>query len=213
MDGIGLVRDEIQKARKQMTGNADRSGAVTRTEAIAIVRRAVVARVAVDDIRAAFREAGDNGFGRPMERYLNELDVMRLLGSEPETPARLPHKPTLALRAQELSSSYGELTLMPQAGAGDAERVVVQATCSNPYMYSSGPGETPLVYGRDGLFDQVVLRAYGYAFSDPLTGDDHALAAALARDPAIARAREQFIESAPGRVEIALPRQPQVAHG
>ncbi len=213
MDGIGLVRDEIEKARKQMTGSADRRGAVTRTEAIAIVRHAVVARVPVEDIRAAFRDAGDNGFGRPMERYLKEFDVIRLLGSEPEAPARLPHKPALALRAQELASSYGELKLTPQVRPGDAERVVVQATCSNPYTYSSGPGETPLVYGRDGLFDQVVLRAYGYAFADPLTDDDHALAAALARDPAIARAREQFIEAAPGQVEIALPRQPQVAHG
>lgn len=211
MDGIGLVRDEIQRARKQITGNADRSGAVTRTEAIAIVRRAVAAGVRGDDIRAAFRAAGDNGFGRPMERYLSEFDVLRLIGSEPEKPARLPHEPKLALRAQELSSSYGELELKPQAGP-DAERVAVQATCSNPYPHSSGPGETPLVYGRDGLFDQVVLRAYGYEPSDPLTEEDQALAAALARDPAIARAREAFIEAAPGRVELSLPRRPQVAH-
>jgi hypothetical protein len=213
MDGIGLVRDEIQKARKQITGNADRSGAVTRTEAIAIVRRAVSAGVAADDIRAAFREAGDNGFGRPMERYLNEFDVIRLIGSEPEKPVRLPQEPKLALRAQEFSSRYGELELKPQAGPGDAERVVVQATCSNPHTHSSGPGETPLVYGRDGLFDQVVLKVYGYACSDPLTDDDLALAAALARDPAIARAREEFVGAAPGRVEIALPRRPRVEHG
>jgi hypothetical protein len=213
MDGIGLVRDEIQKARKQITGNADRSGAVTRTEAIAIVRRAVSAGVSADDIRAAFRQAGDNGFGRPMERYLNEFDVMRLIGSEPETPARLPHEPRLSLRPQEFKSRYGELELKPQAGPGDAERVVVHATCSNPHAHSSGPGEVHLVYGRDGLFDQVVLQVYGYEFSDPLTDGDQALAAALARDPAIARAREAFIEARPGRVEIALPRRPQVAHG
>lgn len=212
MDGIGLVRDEIQKARKQITGNADRSGAVTRTEAIAIVRRAVTAGVSVDDIRTAFREAGDNGFGRPMERYLNEFDVIRLIGSEPEKPVQLPREPKLTLQPKAFSSRYGELELKPQVGPGNPDRVVLQATCSNPYTHSSGPGETPLVYGRDGLFDQVVLHVYGYEFSDPLTDDDQARAAALARDPAIARAREAFIESKPGRVEIALPRKPHVAH-
>ncbi|HWN67977.1 MAG TPA: hypothetical protein VNM90_10070 [Haliangium sp.] len=212
MDGIGLVRAEIEKARKQVTGSADRQGAVTRTEAIAIVRRAVVARVTADEIRAAFRDAGDNGFGRPMERYLNEFDIVRLIGSDPGPTVRLPHKPTLQVRAQEFSSTYGKLTLMPQAGPQDAKHVTLEATCSNKHPYSSGPGETPLVYGRDGLFDQVALRCYGYTFSDPLSDEDRARAAALAGDREVGRARERFIEAGPGRIDIELPRQPQVPH-
>jgi hypothetical protein len=212
MDGIGLVRDEIEKARKQLTGSADRKGAVTRTEAIAVVRRAVVAGVTADEIRAAFRAAGDNGFGRPMERYLGEFDIVRLIGSDPGPVMRLPHKPALQVRAQEFSSTYGKLTLMPQAGPQSAEHVTLEATCSNEFPYSSGPGETPLVYGRDGLFDQVALRCYGYTFSDPLSDEDRARAAALARDPELGRARERFIEAGPGRIDIELPRAPQVPH-
>jgi hypothetical protein len=212
MDGIGLVRDEIQKARKQITGSADRKGGVTRTEAIAIVRRAVAAGVTADEIRAAFRAAGDNGFGRPMERYLSEFDIVRMIGSDPGPAVKLPQKPVLQVRAQELTSTYGELTIMPQAGPHDAERVVLDATSSNPSPYSSGPGETPLVFGRDGLFDQMVLRFYGYSCSDPLTDEDRAMAAALARDPVIGQTRERFIEAAPGSIDIELPRRPKAAH-
>lgn len=212
MDGIGLVRDEIQKARNKITGSADRQGGVTRIEAIAIVRRSVAAGVTADEIRAAFRDAGDNGFGRPMERYLNEFDIVRLIGSDPGPAVPLPHKPILQVRAQEFSSTYGKLTIMAQAGPQDADHVTLEATCSNPYPYSSGPGEIPLVYGRDGLFDQVALRCYGYTFSDPLSEQDRARAATLARDPAVALARERFIEAGPGRIDIELPREPEVPY-
>jgi hypothetical protein len=212
MDGTGLVRAEIEKARKQLTGSADRQGGVTRTEAIAIVRKAVVAGVTADEIRAAFRDAGDNGFGRPMERYLSEFDIVRLIGSDPGPPVRLPSKPTLQVRAQEFSSTYGKLTIMPQAGPQHADHMTLEATCSNKFPYSSGPGETPLVYGRDGLFDQVALRFYGYPFSDPLSEQDRERAATLARDPDVGRARERFIEAGPGRIDIELPREPNVPH-
>jgi hypothetical protein len=212
MDGMDLVRAEIEKARKKLTGSADRQGAVTRTEAITIVRKAVAAAVTGDEIRAAFRDAGDNGFGRPMERYLGEFDIVRLIGSDPGPAVRLPSKPTLQVRAQEFSSTYGKLTIMPQAGPQQAGHVVLDATSNNRYPYSSGPGETPLVYGRDGLFDQVALRCYGYPFSDPLSEQDRARAATLARDPEVGRARERFIEAGPGRIDIELPLEPNVPY-
>ncbi|ACY18237.1 hypothetical protein [Haliangium ochraceum] len=209
MDGIQFLRDEFERARKQRVGVADQPGAVTRTEAIAIVRRAVSAGVSVDDIRQAFRDAGDNGFGVDMGRYLNEFDIIRLIGSEPKQAVRLPHRPKLDLRKIEFSSSYGGLRIDPLVGPSDADVVKFKATCGNPYAYSSGPGEQPSIFGRDGLFDQLLLHVYGFEFSDPLDDQSRAMAYSLARDSRIGSARQHFIEATPGAIEVALPKAPK----
>lgn len=209
MDGMQLLRDDIDRARTQHGGVADHPSAVTRTEAIAIITRAVRAGVSAEHIRQAFGEAGDNGFGVPMERYLSEFEVVRLIGSQPRQAVRLPHPPKLDSASRSFRSSYGELALDRRPGPADADAMVFKATATNPYTYSSGPREEPRIHGRDGLFDHMLLHLYGFEVSDPLDEQSRALAYSLARDERIGSARQRFIEAAPGAIELALPMQPR----
>ncbi|WP_428263476.1 hypothetical protein [Haliangium sp.] len=207
MAGIASVRDDIHQARTRRSGHADGKHAVTRAEAIAIVARATAAGVSAGDIRQAFHDAGDNGFGAPMTRYLDDYEIVRMIGVDAPPSVTLPGAPELSLDEQDFSSTYGGITLELRPQPGD-DTVVVRASTQNPFPHSSGPGETPLVYGRDGLFDQVLLRLYGYPPRDPLSDTDLARAAVLTRDSRIARARRRFIEAGPGTVELELPRRP-----
>ncbi|GAB4566334.1 MAG: hypothetical protein Tsb0020_17920 [Haliangiales bacterium] len=212
MAAIDTVHNQIQAARERRSGHADGRQAVTRSEAIAIVRHAADDGVSPADIREAFRQAGDNGFGQPMEAYLREFEVMRIIGTEPPTRAPLPAPPKLDVSAKTYQSTYGVLAVTPHqrasSAAGDA--VTLELISSNPYPHSSGPGETPEIYGRDGLFDQTLLRLYSYNPADPLSAEDEDHAATLARDADIARARRAFLQAGTNSIEVQIPRQPKV---
>ncbi len=216
--------DRIADARRRHSSTADGRRAVTRSEAIDIVQRALATGATASDIQTAFAEAGDNGFGAPMERYLHDFAIVRLIGHRVPSPTgsqTLPKAPKLMVGTMSFTSSYGQLTIVPMspkhgdtpATTTDAPLSVVSlvrmtAESSNPYPYSSGLAEPLSIFGRDGLFDQTMLRIYGYETDDPLSERDRDHATLLMRDSHLAHARQRFIEAKPGQVIVDLPRHP-----